>query len=242
MRKIVLSIFAVLMLCVSAMAQGQRITGTVSDESGLPVIGATVSVVGTTVATITDINGAYEVKAAKDATLEFSYVGYATQNIAVAGRTAINVVLKTAAHEMDELVVVGYGSGVAAKSLVGSVSSVKGDKVASTPVANVADVLQGKIPGLQVFTSSGEPTAGSTMMMRGSSTFNGDTTPLIILDGSPVSAAVLNSLNSNDIESVVHIGVDGCKEIFEGKKAQKFLSDQILKEIKKKLNSKNFKP
>jgi TonB-linked SusC/RagA family outer membrane protein len=203
MRKIVLSIFAVLMLCVSAMAQGQRITGTVSDESGLPVIGATVSVVGTTVATITDINGAYEVKAAKDATLEFSYVGYATQNIAVAGRTAINVVLKTDAHEMDELVVVGYGSGVAAKSLVGSVSSVKGDKVASTPVANVADVLQGKIPGLQVFTSSGEPTAGSTMMMRGSSTFNGDTTPLIILDGSPVSAAVLNSLNSNDIESVV---------------------------------------
>ena len=158
---------------------------------------------GTTVATITDASGEYEVKAAKDATLEFSYVGYATQNIAVAGRTTINVVMKTDAHEMEELVVVGYGSGVAAKSLVGSVSSVKGDKVASTPVANVADVLQGKIPGLQVFTSSGEPTASSTMMMRGASTFNGDTTPLIILDGSPVSAAVLNSLNSNDIESVV---------------------------------------
>lgn len=203
MRKIVLSIFAVLMLCVSAMAQGQRITGTVSDESGAPVIGATVSVVGTTVATITDVSGEYEVKAAKDATLEFSYVGYATQTIAVAGRTTINVVMKTDAHEMEELVVVGYGSGVAAKSLVGSVSSVKGDKVASTPVANVADVLQGKIPGLQVFTSSGEPTAGSTMIMRGAASFSGSTTPLIILDGSPVSSGVLNTLNSNDIESVV---------------------------------------
>ena len=203
MRKIVLSVFAVLMFCAGAAAQGQRITGTVTDDSGLPVIGATVSVVGTTVATSTDLDGMYEIKAAIDATLEFSYIGLATQNVAVAGRTVINVVMKSDAHQMEELVVVGYGSGVAAKSLVGSVSSVKGDKVASTPVANVADVLQGKIPGLQVFTSSGEPTASSTMMMRGASTFNGDTTPLIILDGSPVSAAVLNNLNSNDIESVV---------------------------------------
>lgn len=203
MRKIVLSIFAVLMLCVSAMAQGQRITGTVSDETGLPVIGAMVSVVGTHDATITDINGAYEIKAAKDASLEFSCVGLATQTLAVAGRTTINVVMKTDAHQMEELVVVGYGSGVAAKSLVGSVSSVKGDKVASTPVANVADVLQGKIPGLQVFTSSGEPSVGSSMRMRGTSTFSGSNEPLIILDGTPVSSAVLTNLNSNDIESVV---------------------------------------
>lgn len=203
MRKIVLSIFAVLAFCVSAVAQGQQITGTVSDESGLPVIGATVSVVGTQVATITGISGEYEIRAAKDATLEFSYVGLATQYVAVGGRTTINVVMQADAHQMEELIVVGYGSGVAAKSLVGSVSSVKGDKVANTPVANVADVLQGKIPGLQVFTSSGEPTASSTMMMRGVSSFNASTEPLIILDGTPVSSGVLNNLNPNDIESVV---------------------------------------
>ena len=204
MRKIVLSIFAVLMFCAGAVAQGQRITGTVSDESGAPVIGAMVEVVGTSsVATITDINGAYEIKAAKDATLEFSYVGLATQKVAVAGRTTINVVLKEDAHQMEELVVMGYGSGVAAKSLVGSVSSVKGDKVASTPVANVADVLQGKIPGLQVFTSSGEPTASSTMKMRGTSSMSGSSAPLVVLDGVQVSSAVLTNLNSNDIESVV---------------------------------------
>ena len=203
MRKIVLSIFAVLMFCVGAVAQGQRISGTVTDESGAPVLGATVSVVGTTTATITDFNGQYEIRADKKATLEFSYVGLATQTIAVGGRTTINVVMKADAHQMEELVVVGYGSGVAAKSLVGSVSSVKGDKVASTPVANVADVLQGKIPGLQVFTSSGEPAAGSTMMMRGVSSFNAGTEPLVILDGTPVSSGILNSINPNDIESVV---------------------------------------
>ena len=203
MRKIVLSIFATLLFCVGAVAQSQRITGTVSDSDGLPVLGATVSVVGTTVATITDFNGAYELHAAKDATLEFSYVGMATQLVAVSGRTTINVVMAADAHQMEELVVVGYGSGVAAKSLVGSVSSVKGDKVASTPVANVADVLQGKIPGLQVFTDSGEPTAGATMMMRGTSSISAGSSPLIILDGVPVSESILQNLNSNDIENVV---------------------------------------
>ena len=203
MRKIVLSIFAVLMFCFGAVAQGQRISGTVSDESGAPVLGATVSVVGTTTATITDIYGQYEIRADKKATLEFSFVGLETQTIAVGGRTTINVVMKSDAHQIEELVVVGYGSGVAAKSLVGSVSSVKGDKVADTPVANVADVLQGKIPGLQVFTSSGEPAAGSDMMMRGVSSFNASTSPLVILDGTPVSSSILNSINPNDIESVV---------------------------------------
>ena len=203
MRKIVLSIFATLLFCVGAVAQGQRITGTVSDSDGLPVLGATVSVVGTTVATITDFNGAYEIRAAKDATLEFSYVGMATQLVAVSGRTTISVVMEPDAHQMEELVVVGYGSGVTAKSLVGSVSSVKGDKVASTPVAKVADVLQGKIAGLQVFTSSGEPTESADMMMRGMSSISAGSSPLIILDGTPVSSGILSNLNSNDIENVV---------------------------------------
>ena len=203
MRKIVLSIFAVLVMCLGASAQNLRITGTVSDQNGQPILAATVAVVGTTSATITDINGAYEIQAAKDATLEFSYVGMATQTLQVAGRTKIDVVLQEDAQQIEELVVVGYGSGVEAKSLVGSVSSVKGEKIANTPVANVSDVLQGKIPGLQVFTSSGEPAAGSTMMMRGASSFNADTEPLIILDGAPVSSAVFTNLNSNDIESVV---------------------------------------
>lgn len=190
------------MFCVGAVAQGQRISGTVVDESGAPVLGATVSVVGTTTATITDFNGQYEIRADKKATLEFSYVGMATQTIAVGSRTTIDVVMRADAHQMEELIVVGYGSGVAAKSLVGSVSSVKGDKVANTPVANVADVLQGKIPGLQVFTSSGEPAAGSSMLMRGATSFT-NVEPLVVLDGAIVDGSVLQNLNPNDIENVV---------------------------------------
>ena len=136
-------------MCVGVSAQNLRITGTVTDQSGQPILAATVAVVGTTSATITDFNGVYEIQAAKDATLEFSYVGMATQTLQVAGRTKIDVVLQEDAQQIEELVVVGYGSGVEAKSLVGSVSSVKGEKIANTPVANVSDVLQGKIPGLE---------------------------------------------------------------------------------------------
>ena len=204
MRKIVLSIFATLLFCVSVVAQSQRITGTVVDGDGYPVIGATVSVVGTTNATITGISGEYEINAAKGATLEFSYVGLATQLIAVSGRTTIDVVMQADATQIQEVeIVAGYGSAVAAKSLVGSVSSVKGDKMANTPVANVADVLQGKMPGLQIFAESGEPTAGSIMRMRGTSSFNASSSPLVVLDGTPVDASILNNINSNDIQNVV---------------------------------------
>jgi hypothetical protein len=107
-------------MCLGASAQNLRITGTVSDQNGQPILAATVAVVGTTSATITDINGVYEIQAAKDATLEFSYVGMATQTLQVAGRTKIDVVLQEDAQQIEELVVVGYGSGVEAKSLVGS--------------------------------------------------------------------------------------------------------------------------
>ena len=204
MRKIVLSVFAVLLMCVCASAQNLRITGTVTDSSGAPVLAATVSVVGTTTATITDWSGAYEISAPKNATLEFSYVGMTTELVAVAGRTKIDVSLKEDAQQIEDIVITaGYGSGVASKSLVGSVSTVKGDKIANAPVANVSDVLQGKVPGLQVFTSSGEPTETSTLMMRGVSSINAGSEPLIILDGAPVTSAIFNNINSNDIENVV---------------------------------------
>lgn len=204
MRKIVLSVFALLAACIGMNAQDVQITGTVSDHTGQPMLAVTVSVVGTTTATITDYNGAYAITAPKNATLEFSYVGMATKYVAVEGRTKIDVALEEDAQQIEDVVITaGYGSGVASKSLVGSVSTVKGDKLANTPVANVADVLQGKTPGLQIFTSSGEPTATSTMMMRGVSSINAGSSPLIILDGAPVTAAIFNNLNSNDIENIV---------------------------------------
>ena len=94
MRKILLSVFAVLLMCVGVSAQNLRITGTVTDSSGAPMLAVTVAVVGTTNATITDLSGAYEISAPNNATLEFSYVGMATELVAVAGRTKIDVTLK----------------------------------------------------------------------------------------------------------------------------------------------------
>ncbi len=203
MRKFVLSICAVL-VCSLAVAQNVRVSGTISDSEGHALVGAIVEVVGNSsnVAVAGD-NGEYTITAPSNATLLFSYMGMLPQEVAVGGRTTLNVVMVADAHAFEDVVVIGYGSGIAAESVVGAVSSVSSQKLANTPVANVSDVLQGKIPGMQVFTSSGEPTAGSTMLVRGASSMNAGTDPLYLLDGAPVSATVFRSLNANDIESIV---------------------------------------
>ncbi|MBR5135444.1 MAG: SusC/RagA family TonB-linked outer membrane protein, partial [Rikenellaceae bacterium] len=202
MRKFVLSICAVLM-CGLAVAQNVRVSGTISDSDGHALIGASVEVKGNAnLGTVALDGGEYTISVPSSATLIFSYMGMVPQEIAVGGRTKIDVVMVADAHQVQDVVVIGYGSGVAAESVVGSVSSVASQKLANTPVANVADVLQGKIPGMQVFTSSGEPTAGSQMFVRGVSSMNADTDPLYILDGTPVSASVFRNLNANDIESI----------------------------------------
>lgn len=202
MRKFVLSICAVLM-CGLAVAQNVRVSGTISDSEGHALVGASVEVKGNpNLGTVALDGGSYTISVPSSATLIFSYMGMTPQEIAVGGRTNIDVVMVADAHQVQDVVVIGYGSGVAAESVVGSVSSVASQKLANTPVANVADVLQGKIPGMQVFTSSGEPTAGSQMFVRGVSSMNADTDPLYILDGTPVSASVFRNLNANDIESI----------------------------------------
>ena len=175
MRKFVLSICAVLM-CGLAVAQNVRVSGTISDSDGHALIGASVEVKGNAnLGTVALDGGEYTISVPSSATLIFSYMGMVPQEIAVGGRTKIDVVMVADAHQVQDVVVIGYGSGVAAESVVGSVSSVASQKLANTPVANVADVLQGKIPGMQVYTDSGEPTAGATMFVRGVSSMNADT-------------------------------------------------------------------
>jgi TonB-linked SusC/RagA family outer membrane protein len=190
-------------MCGLAVAQNVRVSGTISDSDGHALIGASVEVKGNAnLGTVALDGGEYTISVPSSATLIFSYMGMVPQEIAVGGRTKIDVVMVADAHQVQDVVVIGYGSGVAAESVVGSVSSVASQKLANTPVANVADVLQGKIPGMQVYTDSGEPTAGATMFVRGVSSMNADTDPLYILDGTPVSASVFRALNANDIESI----------------------------------------
>ena len=130
-------------------------------------------------------------------------MGYATQEIPVNGRSTIDVALEIESEMLDDVVVVGYGSARKISSVVGSASTVNKKAIANRPSANAGDALQGQVPGLQVFTSSGEPTENVSMRLRGVNSINAGTTPLIVLDGAPVSADIFQSLNSNDIENIV---------------------------------------
>lgn len=201
MRKIVLSIFAVLMLSFTMVAQNLRITGTVTDEDGQSVMYATVKVVGTSITAYADMDGVYTITAPADATLEFSAQSFATKQEKVNNRTTINVVMATDATLMQEFVLVGYGTGRELGSISGSVNTVGENIVGNRPTGNVADALQGQVPGLAVSTNSGEPTATSTLTIHGVGSISAGTTPLLVIDGVTTNMN-LNGINNADIESI----------------------------------------
>ena len=193
------------MATATVYAQDITVTGTVTDAStGEGIAGATILVQGdATRWVLTDAMGVYSISAPADAVLEARFMGYTTQEIPVNGRSTVDIVLEMETEMLDDVVVVGYGSARKISSVVGSASTVNKKVVANRPTANAGDALQGQVSGLQVFTSSGEPSENVTMRLRGVNSINAGTTPLIVLDGAPVSVSVFSSLNSNDIESVV---------------------------------------
>lgn len=186
-----------------ASAQNKLISGIVSDQTGMPVAGATVLVVGnTTIGTTTSVTGEYQLNVADNAVISVSFIGYKTVEVPVAGKTRIDVTLEEDSEIVEVVTVVGYGTGSKVGTTIGSVSKVKSEELENKPTANIADALQGKVAGLQIMTSSGEPTASSSIQLHGSGSLSASTAPLIVLDGVPVDASVLTSLNSNDIESI----------------------------------------
>ena len=202
-RKLMLLLACLFMSIGLVTAQTVKVTGVViSEEDGQPVIGASVLVKGTQVGAITDIDGKFYLPSVPSSakTLVISYIGMKTQEVAIA--STVKVELEADAELLEEVVVVGYGSGKKVGSVVGAVSTVNNKKLEAKPSMNFGDALQGQVAGMQVFTSSGEPTSGSSMRIRGLSSLNAGTEPLYILDGAPVSASVFTSLNPNDIESV----------------------------------------
>jgi TonB-linked SusC/RagA family outer membrane protein len=205
MKKLVLSLFVLMIVVSSVFAQDRTITGTVTDrEMGKPLPGVTVRIRGAQGATQTQANGTYSIVVPAGATsLEFAYLGFvtATRPLTSASST-INVVLEGDATGLNEVVVTGYGSGRALGSIVGSVATVSARVVENKPVANAFDALQGKVSGLQVFTSSGEPSAASSIRLHGVGSLGASNTPLYLLDGIQVDAGSIVSLNPNDIESI----------------------------------------
>jgi len=192
-----------LFLSVSAFAQID-VKGHVKDAQGEPVIGATVRVVGTQTATVTDFDGNFALKANQGADITVTYVGYQEATVKAAANLVIT--LKEDNAVLNEVVVIGYGS-VRKSDATGSVMSVEADQLNKGLATSPADLLQGKTPGVQITTNSGAPGAGAKIRIRGGSSLSASNDPLIVIDGLPISSTdisggdVLNTINPNDIES-----------------------------------------
>ena len=188
------------MLCLfslGAMAQG-TVKGTVIDEAGEAVIGASVQVQGAKTGAVTDFNGNFSVQAASNATLIISYVGYVTETVSVNGRSDIQVTLKEDITTLNDVVVIGYG--VQKKKLVtGATVQVKGDDIAKLNTTNALEAMQSSTPGVQITSSSTQPGKGYKVYIRGMGTI-GDAQPLYVIDG--VAGGNLDGINPNDIESI----------------------------------------
>ncbi|MGB7395259.1 MAG: TonB-dependent receptor, partial [Pricia sp.] len=198
-----LRLFATALLFSFAAVQvwsQEIVTGTVSAVDG-PLPGASVVVKGTTMGVSTDFDGNYTIEAGPENTLQFSYIGYATREILVGSQDQIDVILE-ADNELDEVVVIGYGT-TTKSDLTGSVASVDAEEIANIPSSRVDQVLQGRAAGVQVTQTSGAPGAGTSIRIRGGNSITGSNEPLWVVDGIIVGTDFnLNNLNANDIESI----------------------------------------
>ncbi len=202
MRKLYLLLFAVVFFAAQAIAQ-RVVTGKVTDEKNNPIGNASIVVTGTSAGTITKADGTYSLNVpAGGKTITISYLDMNTQTFTVGTKTSINASLIAANKSLDEVVVVGYGSGRKKSDVVGSVTTVNAKKIQERPTANAFDALQGKVAGLQVFTSSGEPSATSSLRLHGVGSLGASSTPLYVMDGIPVAPGTVVSLNPEDFETI----------------------------------------
>lgn len=184
---------------VSAGTDQKTISGTVTDERGETIIGANVIEKGTTNGVVTDINGRFTIQVSGTATLQISYIGYITQEISVGNRTQLPVTLREDYQNLEEVVVIGYGS-VKKSDLTGSITTVSAKDFNRGISRSPDQLLAGKVPGLMVNRSSGDPTASVTMQLRGPSSLTASTTPFYVIDGVP--GASINLVSPDDIESM----------------------------------------
>ena len=199
LEKPLVFLFLLCLFPLGALAQS-IVKGTVSDESGEPVIGATVKVKGSNEGAITDFDGNYSVKAASNATITFSYVGYVTQEVNVGGRSTINVTMKEDNTTLNDVVVIGYGT-MKKSDISGSVATINKEQMERKVPTNVAQALQGAAAGVMVTNQDGAPGTKSAIRIRGIGTINGDANPLYVVDGVQVGSNA-DFVNPSDIESI----------------------------------------
>ncbi len=196
-RLLLLLLFTMSGLMLTAQ-EAVTVSGNVTDANDVEMPGVTVFVKGTQQGTITNVDGDYEITVPSDGTLVFSFIGHKTEEILIDGQTIINIQLTETAFDMDEVVVIGYGSS-SAKDLTGTIAVVRGDELTKQAVPNIGQALQGKVAGIQV-TNSGTPGSSPTIRIRGLGTVRSNANPLYVVDG--VFVNDLGAISPHQIESV----------------------------------------
>ncbi|MCX7987526.1 MAG: TonB-dependent receptor [Bacteroidales bacterium] len=201
MARYVVSLLLLTFVFTQGWSQSGNITakGTVVDTAGLPLAGVTVMISGTNKATLTDANGNFTIECPANSTLKFSYIGYKT--VELASNTSMKVVMNEEKINLDEVVVVGIGYGtMRKKDLTGSISSVSSDKFTKGVITTSEQLIQGKMAGVTVMRTSGDPSVGATVRLRGGTSLTAGNSPLYVVDGVP--GADINTISPSDIESI----------------------------------------
>lgn len=190
-------------LCsATSFAQGKiTVTGQIVGDDGLPVIGASVMVAGTTTGVVADLDGKYSIEAKEDDVLVFSCIGFTEERKKVEGKKPINIVLQSDSKMLQETVVIGYGS-VKKEDLTGSVGVVNMDKIANPATVSVDQALQGRVAGMDIQSAGGEPGEASSIRIRGTRSINASNDPLIVVDGVVDAVESFSDINPDDIKSI----------------------------------------
>ncbi len=188
------------LICSSAMIMAQMVTGTVTASNGEVLIGVNITKEGTSTGTISDLDGNYEIAASAGDVLLFSFIGYDQQSVTVGNSSQLDVVMATSSELIEEVVITGYGTRKKSHN-TGAIAQLKGTEVAAIQANRVDDALAGKMSGVLIQNQDGAPGADPKIQIRAASSISGDSNPLIVVDGYPISGS-LATVNPNDIESI----------------------------------------
>lgn len=219
-------IYCIFITTASAMAQNRTVTGTITSEDGAPLLGVNVIQKGTSNGVISDFDGNYQINLVPGSqVLVFSYIGYRTLEQNVTGLSNVDVTIEVDDQNLDEVVVIGYGSQ-RKSDITGAVSTVSSDDLEKAIYNNVDDLLQGRSSGVQVTSSSGAPGAPATIRIRGNNSISGSNAPLYVLDGIPITGSP--NLNPQDIESM-EILKDASATAIYGSRGAKWCNPRLHK-------------
>ncbi|MCE7057092.1 TonB-dependent receptor [Algoriphagus sp. AGSA1] len=237
MKKVLLSLLFGLLVTVSAFAQSKTVTGKlVSAEDPEGLIGVSVLVKGTTIGAVSDLDGTYSIEVPQGSTtLVFSYIGYLVHEEVIGNRSVVNVTMETDVQNLDEVIIVAYGTADKG-NFTGSAVSLKGDQIANRPINNVVNAIEGQSPGVITTSASGQPGSTPAVRIRGIGSVNASSSPLYVVDGVPYDANISN-LNPEDIEDMTILKDASSTALYGSRAANGVI---MITTKKGKLNKPNF--